>query len=82
MRLLHAATEGRLGCMDAQADLSEHVNCRICCSRAQMIRTDINANHVDPDQTPESVASDLGLHCCQCPFYGTLDTSGLSRNIW
>ena len=23
----------------------------------------INANRVDPDQTPRSVASDLGLHC-------------------
>ena len=23
----------------------------------------INANGVDPDQTPHSVASDLGLHC-------------------
>ena len=23
----------------------------------------LNANSVDPDQTPRSVASDLGLHC-------------------
>ena len=23
----------------------------------------VNANSVDPDQTPRSVASDLGLHC-------------------
>ena len=23
----------------------------------------LNANNVDPDQTPHSVASDLGLHC-------------------
>ena len=36
------------------------------------------ANSVDPDQTPRSVASDLGLHCLQgsiCPnilgYYGT-----------
>ena len=63
MRLLHAATEGQLDWADAQAYLSEHVNCRICCARAQMIWTVINANNVDPDQTPGSVASDLGLHC-------------------
>ena len=63
MRRLHAATEGQLDCTDAQADLSEHVNCRICCARAQMIWTVINANHVDPDQTPGSVAPDLGLYC-------------------
>ena len=25
--------------------------------------TVINANSVDPDQTPRSAASDLGLHC-------------------
>ena len=25
--------------------------------------SEINANRVDPDQTPRSVASDLGLHC-------------------
>ena len=30
-----------------------------------------NANSVDPDQTPQSVASDLGLHCLQIPFYRT-----------
>ena len=28
-----------------------------------MIFAVINANHVDPDQMPGSVASDLGLHC-------------------
>ena len=37
MRLFHAATEGRLDCTDTQADISEYVNCRICCARAQMI---------------------------------------------
>ena len=26
------------------------------------------ANSVDPDQTPHSVASDLGLHCLQGPI--------------
>ena len=32
-----------------------------------------NANSVDPDQTPRSVASDLGLHCLpmsNVPFLG------------
>ena len=24
---------------------------------------ELNANSIDPDQTPRSVASDLGLHC-------------------
>ena len=28
------------------------------------------ANSGDPDQTPHSVASDLGLHCCQLSFLG------------
>ena len=27
-----------------------------------------NANSVDPDQTPRSVASDLGLHCLQMSY--------------
>ena len=31
-----------------------------------------NANSIDPDQTPRSVASDLELHGLQIPFYGTL----------
>ena len=26
------------------------------------------ANSVDPDQTPRSAASDLGLHCLQSPI--------------
>ena len=82
MRLLHATTEGWSDRMDVQADLNEHVNCRICCAHAQMIWTVINANHEDPDQTPGSVASDLGFSVCQCPFHGTLDTNRLSRNIW
>ena len=25
--------------------------------------SELNANNVDPDQTPSSVSSDLGLHC-------------------
>ena len=36
----------------------------------------LNADCVDPDHTPRSVASDLGLHC-QCPFYGMLGINGL-----
>ena len=31
-----------------------------------------NASSVDPDQTPHSAASDLGLHCLQMSFYVTL----------
>ena len=31
-----------------------------------------HANSVTSDQTPRSAASDLGLHFCQYPFYGTL----------
>ena len=34
------------------------------------------ANSEDPDQTPHSVASDLGLHCL-CPKNGTLGLYGL-----
>ena len=39
--------------------------------------TVFNANSVDPDQTRRSAASDLGLHFCQCPFYGTPGINGL-----
>ena len=52
-----------LDCTVAQANLSEQVNCRICCAQAQMIWIVINAIHVDLDQMPGSVASDLGLQC-------------------
>ena len=37
--------------------------------------SELNANSVDPNQTPHntsrSVASDLGLTVCKCPFYET-----------
>ena len=36
-------------------------------------------NSVDPDQMPHSAASDLGLHCLQCPFYGMLGINGLNK---
>ena len=36
-----------------------------------------NANSVDPDQTPRSAASDLGLHCLPLSLYGTLGSNGL-----
>ena len=39
----------------------------------------LNAKCVDLDQMPYSVASDLGLHFCQCPFCGTLGIDGLKR---
>ena len=37
----------------------------------------LNANSVEPDQTPQSAASDLGLDCCKFPFYGTLGLNEL-----
>ena len=39
-----------------------------------------NAKSVDPHQTPQSVASNLGLHCFQCPFYGMQSINGLIEN--
>ena len=39
--------------------------------------SELNANSVDPDQTPRFAVSDLGLHCFQCPFDGTLGLNGL-----
>ena len=36
------------------------------------------ANNVDPDQTPQDVASDLGLHCVPMTFYGFPGKNGLS----
>ena len=34
------------------------------------------ANSRDPDQTPRSVASDLGLHCLPITFKGLQTTTG------
>ena len=39
------------------------------------------ANSEDPDQTPRSAASDLGLHCLPIPFYGSLDCNGLNYQL-
>ena len=39
---------------------------------------ELNANSVDPDQMPCSVASDLVYTVCQCPFYGMLGLNGLN----
>ena len=36
------------------------------------------ADSVDPDPTPRLAASDLGLHYCNCYFYGALDINGLN----
>ena len=41
----------------------------------------INANSVDPDQMPHSVASNLDLHS-QCSFYGTLGINGLNFPVF
>ena len=42
----------------------------------------LNANSVDPDQTPRYVASELGLHCLPLGlhFYGTLGINGLKSS--
>ena len=37
----------------------------------------LDANSVDPDQTPRSMASDLGLHCLQRSHVWELDINGL-----
>ena len=39
-----------------------------------------NVNSVDLDQTSRSAASDLDLHVCQRPFYGTLGLNGLRED--
>ena len=36
------------------------------------------ANSEDPDQTPHSAASDLGLHCLSVTLYGSPDYNGLN----
>ena len=39
-------------------------------------------HNVDPDQTPQDAASDLGLHCLLMPlFYGTLGINGLTTFV-
>ena len=39
--------------------------------------SDFYANSVDPNQTPQSAASDQGLHCLQMSLYWTLGLNGL-----
>ena len=39
--------------------------------------SELNANSEDPDQTPRSAASDLGLLCLPMSFYGTSGLNGL-----
>ena len=38
--------------------------------------TVVNANSVDPNQTPRFAASDLGLYCLPIFFYGPLGING------
>ena len=38
------------------------------------------ANSEDPDQTPRSAASDLGLHCLPSTLFGSPDYNGLLPN--
>ena len=37
------------------------------------------ANSEDPDQTPRSAASDLGLHCLPITLLGSPDYNGLQQ---
>ena len=39
------------------------------------------ANSGDPDQTPRSAASDLGLHCLSITLYGSTDYNGLAEDL-
>ena len=39
------------------------------------------ANSGDPDQTPHSAASDLGLHCLPITHLGSPDYNGLKYNV-
>ena len=45
-----------------------------------MVELHVFANSGDPDQTPRSVASDLGLHCLS-PFRGLQTTKGKGNCI-
>ena len=38
---------------------------------------EFNANNVDPDQTPNYVASDLGLHCLKMSLFEALGINEL-----
>ena len=40
----------------------------------------MQANSEDPDQTPHSVASDLGLHCLPVSQKRTLGIYGIKKN--
>ena len=42
---------------------------------------EVFANSEDPDQTPHSVASDLGLHCLPITLLGSPDYNGLNYSI-
>ena len=36
-----------------------------------------NANDIDPDQTPKTAESDLGLHCLPMSLFGNARQNGL-----
>ena len=42
-----------------------------------MIRPVLNASNVDPNQVPNSVTSDMCIHCLPKPISGTLGINGL-----
>ena len=43
---------------------------------------ELNANSVDPDQTPRSAASDLGLYCLPMYLYGMLCINRLNKAVF
>ena len=43
--------------------------------------SELNANNVDPDQTPRSVVSRPGLYCLPVSLYGTLDINELASYL-
>ena len=42
--------------------------------------SELNANSVDPDQTPRSAASDLGLHCLPMPHLWDVRLNRVRQN--
>ena len=43
---------------------------------------DLNANNVDPDQTPRSAASDQGLHCLPMSLLWHILVNMVLWSIW
>ena len=45
------------------------------------LKKKILRNNVDPDQMPQNLASDLGLHCSSIHFYGFPGKNGLNTIV-